>query len=109
MEALVASDQHPNVVRFLSLERDESFVYLALELCTRGTFVDLVDAVVALWNALESGDDVGELVPDPIGRGRAAGSQGLRMLDRSLAGPSGLFRSHAEGDVSVDREAALER
>ena len=44
MEALVASDQHPNVVRFLSLERDESFVYLALELCTRGSITDVVDA-----------------------------------------------------------------
>ncbi|KAJ4825500.1 hypothetical protein Tsubulata_035021 [Turnera subulata] len=34
IQNLIASDQHPNIVRWYGVEHDEHFVYLALERCT---------------------------------------------------------------------------
>lgn len=33
LEALIASDEHPNILRCFALEEDADFVYMALELC----------------------------------------------------------------------------
>jgi len=34
LEALIASDEHPNILRCFALEEDADFVYIALELCS---------------------------------------------------------------------------
>jgi len=39
---LLKADDHPNIIRYISLEDDDSFVYLALELCL-GNLKDLIE------------------------------------------------------------------
>jgi serine/threonine protein kinase len=41
---LIKTDGHPNVVRYHACEEDGNFVYLALELCERGSLALAVDA-----------------------------------------------------------------
>lgn len=45
LQALIASDEHPNILRCFALEEDSNFVYMALELCAT-SLARLVDPVV---------------------------------------------------------------
>lgn len=53
LDALIASDEHPNILRCFALEEDENFVYMALELCA-SSLAHLVDPV-------DTGDNVNAL------------------------------------------------
>ena len=46
LAALIASDEHPNILRCFALEEDSNFVYMALELCA-SSLARLVDPVSA--------------------------------------------------------------
>jgi len=45
LQALIASDEHPNILRCFALEEDSNFVYMALELCAT-SLARLVDPVI---------------------------------------------------------------
>ena len=46
LQALIASDEHPNILRCFALEEDSNFVYMALELCA-SSLARVVDPVGA--------------------------------------------------------------
>ena len=44
LKALIASDEHPNILRCFAFEEDSNFVYMALELCA-SSLARVVDPV----------------------------------------------------------------
>ncbi|XP_004238445.2 serine/threonine-protein kinase/endoribonuclease IRE1b-like isoform X1 [Solanum lycopersicum] len=56
IQNLIASDQHPNIVRWYGVEYDQDFVYLALERCTCSLY-EFISSVTCSYQKQFSGDD----------------------------------------------------
>ncbi|XP_055833426.1 serine/threonine-protein kinase/endoribonuclease IRE1b-like isoform X1 [Solanum dulcamara] len=56
IQNLIASDQHPNIVRWYGVEYDQDFVYLALERCTCSLY-EFISSVSSSYQKQFSGND----------------------------------------------------
>ncbi|CAN4121312.1 unnamed protein product [Withania somnifera] len=56
IQNLIASDQHPNIVRWYGVEYDQDFVYLALERCTCNLY-EFISSVSSSYQKQFSGND----------------------------------------------------
>lgn len=56
IQNLIASDQHPNIVRWYGVEYDQDFVYLALERCTCSLY-EFISSVSNSYQKQFSGND----------------------------------------------------
>ncbi|KAK6793121.1 hypothetical protein RDI58_012202 [Solanum bulbocastanum] len=56
IQNLIASDQHPNIVRWYGVEYDQDFVYLALERCTCSLY-EFISSVPSSYQEQFSGND----------------------------------------------------
>ncbi|KAL3340687.1 hypothetical protein AABB24_029030 [Solanum stoloniferum] len=56
IQNLIASDQHPNIVRWYGVEYDQDFVYLALERCTCSLY-EFISSVTSSYQKQFSGND----------------------------------------------------
>ncbi|KAJ8538201.1 hypothetical protein K7X08_014741 [Anisodus acutangulus] len=56
IQYLIASDQHPNIVRWYGVQYDQDFVYLALERCTCSLY-ELISSVSNSFQKQFSGND----------------------------------------------------
>ncbi|CAI5535454.1 unnamed protein product, partial [Closterium sp. Naga37s-1] len=70
--ALIATDEHPNVVRCFAMEEDDSFVYVALERCA----FNLTDLVLACRASLAAA----MAPPAPAAAAAAAGASSEREI-----------------------------
>ena len=94
LATLIASDEHPNVVRCYALEEDADFVYVALERCA--------STLAALVSPPEGGAlDPDSPVPPPLVDVETKGPTraGLRIMRDACAG---LHALHARGIVHRD-------
>lgn len=72
---MIASDEHPNVVRYYAQEQDDNFIYIALERCV-GSLQDLVEPNAQVTYGLSNVDvhgppqDLTEKTVEGIARGR---------------------------------------
>ncbi|KAH0681506.1 hypothetical protein KY284_022591 [Solanum tuberosum] len=56
IQNLIASDQHPNIVRWYGVEYDQDFVYLALERCTCSLY-EFISSVTSSYQKQFSGNN----------------------------------------------------
>ena len=64
IEALIDSDEHPNVVRCFAMEEDGEFVYLALERCDM-TLADAMESSSSNAVQFTTLDTLGNIIPTP--------------------------------------------
>jgi len=99
LAALIASDEHPNILRCFAMEEDSNFVYMALELCA-SSLARLVDPVNAAGENNSAAATAKELdikfVDEESGYPT---SQCLRILHDVI---SGLNALHEQGIVHRD-------
>ncbi|CAH9089985.1 unnamed protein product [Cuscuta europaea] len=60
MQNLIASDQHPNIVRWYGVEQDQDFVYMALERC-----ICSLDDLIQICSVSSENDDDTKRIMDP--------------------------------------------
>ena len=103
LATLIASDEHPNILRCFAMEEDDDFVYVALERCER-TLASLVTgkSVGSGENLDARADSPNENDPPFAFVDRASGRptpEGLRLMRDAFAGVNAL---HAVGVVHRD-------
>lgn len=76
LATLIASDEHPNILRCFAMEEDADFVYVALEKCS-WTLASLVDPSV-------TGEASGGSHPDPAEDGEEGEKTNRRTMPRPL-------------------------
>ncbi|CAI5932243.1 unnamed protein product [Closterium sp. NIES-64] len=95
--ALIATDEHPNVVRCFAMEEDESFVYVALERCA----FNLTDLVLACRASLAAA----MAPPAPAAAAAAGGAAAAAAASGAASAADGA----AGGAAAEIIAAALER
>ncbi|KAG5250207.1 Serine/threonine-protein kinase/endoribonuclease ire [Salix suchowensis] len=69
IQKLIASDQHPNIVRWYGVEYDQDFVYLAFERCTCSLNDVIYVNPKSLQTQIPSKDRASNHLPEYMGRG----------------------------------------
>ncbi|CAI5483766.1 unnamed protein product, partial [Closterium sp. Yama58-4] len=96
ISALIATDEHPNVVRCFAMEEDDSFVYVALERCA----FNLADLVLACRASLAAA-----MAPPAVGAAGAA-SGGVDMgISKRLGDGASSFDTMTAGSGSSGWQA----